>query len=404
MKTKQILAGIALVWAVGTSSGQELNSSPQPAAALGDDPTIWSEPGSPPWRVGAGQFWAEANYVLYWLKPVCYTVPGVTIGNPNDTVPGAVGQPGTQVVEGDHKFQFGGANGIRTRMGAWLTDDQLVGVELEGFVLEQVASGQSVTANASSPPLFLPFQNPDNSQGLLPFSIPGVVGASSNSVGTSRMWGLEANVPLHFAVEQGAWILHATALAGVRYLDLADRVLVTNTQYLISDPSVAALGQANFSTRNQFVGGQVGSRLGVEWGQLRLDLTTKLALGETHLVSDVNGSTLLSGSSVLPGLLPGPFLALPSNIGRSASERITVVPEFNLSMRWQVTDSVYLRLGYDLLYWNKILCPGDQMNPHVNATALPYHGPLVGLPAPTPQFVFTDAFLQGLEAGFGVNF
>jgi hypothetical protein len=102
--------------------------------------------------------------------------------------------------------------------------------------------------------------------------------------------------------------------------------------------------------------------------------------------------------------VPGPLLALPSNVGRLASDRITVVPEFNVRMRWQVTGHAYLTLGYNLLYWNRILCPGDQMDPHVNTTQLPFRGPATGPAAPAPQFVFTDAFAHGLEAGLGFNF
>src|SRR5262249_54549756 len=147
-----------------------------------------------------------------------------------------------------------------------------------------------------------------------------------------------------------------------------------------------------------------GSRLGVARGPVSLDLTTKLAFGGTHLVSEVAGSPLIGGASVLPPLGPGPLLALPSNVGKSASDRITGVPEFNLRFRWQVSEHIHLTLAYNLLYWNKILCPGDQMDPHVNTTVLPFRGSLAGPAAPVPQFAFTDAFAHGLEAGLGFSF
>ena len=67
-------------------------------------------------------------------------------------------------------------------------------------------------------------------------------------------------------------------------------------------------------------------------------------------------------------------------------------------------EHVHLTLGYNLLYWNKILCPGDQMDSHVNVTQLPFRGPVVGPRVPAPQFVFTDAFAHGLEAGLGFRF
>src|SRR5947209_5575566 len=52
-------------------------------------------------------FYAEVDYLLRWFKPVCLTPPLLTIGSPTSAVPGALGQPGTQVVVGEsHKFEF----------------------------------------------------------------------------------------------------------------------------------------------------------------------------------------------------------------------------------------------------------------------------------------------------------
>jgi hypothetical protein len=402
MRTARLVAVFAVAVAARAASGQESAAPPVTAPAAEHGST---ECGAGPTSTTAdGHLWAEVDYVRYWLKPVCLTVPTITAGSNADAQPGAGGQPGTQLLQGLHKFQFDGASGLRPRLGAWLGDDRLFGVEVEGFVLEQVAASSDVNATATSAPTFIAFQNPDNSHAALPFSIPGVVTASSAAVGRSQLWGVEGNLAAHFCADRGGCTLHATGLFGCRYLQLDDRVTVTNQQVLVSDPSVRAVGEADFATRNQFVGAQVGSRLGVSHGPLSLDLATKLALGGVHLVSTVAGGPLLSGASVLPPLVPGPVLALHSNVGRSASDRIAVVPEFNLRLRWRVADHVYLTLGYNALYWNRILCPGDEMDPHANVTELPFRGPVVGPPAPTPQFKFTDAFAHGLELGFGMNF
>jgi hypothetical protein len=399
MRTVPLLACLAIAWGAGEVLGQEapaflvappMVSQAVPEPLAGPDCCGYVKPCAGPC------VWAEADYVVYWLKPVCLTVP--TIGA---QIPG---QPGLVLAQGNHKFEFDGAQGIRPRLGAWLTDDQFLGVEVEGFVLEQVASGSPVVTTNGRPATFLLSQTPENTQLALPFSVPGVVNGGSSAVGMSRLWGLEANLAAHCSSQHGAWTLSATALAGCRYLNLDDRDVLINRQSLVSDPSVSAVGEANFATRNQFVGGQVGSRFGLARGGLSLDLTTKLAFGETHLASDVAGSPLIGGTSVLPPLVPGPVLALPSNVGHTASDRITVVPEFNLRLRWQLGEHAYLTLGYNLLYWNKILCPGDQMDSHVNPTELPFRGPATGPVAPVPLFVFTDAFAHGLEAGLGFSF
>ena len=197
--------------------------------------------------------------------------------------------------------------------------------------------------------------------------------------------------------------MHATAIFGCRYLQLDDRVLITNRQSLVANPAATAIGRADFQTTNQFIGGQIGSRFGLSNGPLSADLTTKLALGETHLSIDVAGNPLAT-AAIAPPLVPGPFLALPSNVGKQSSSRISVVPEVNATMAYQVTPHLRVTLGYNVLYWNKILCPGDEMDPHVNPTSLPFRGPLVGTPAPAPKFVFTDSFVQGLQAGLAFGF
>jgi hypothetical protein len=411
MRAAWLLALIGLGPGVGMTHAQQPDALPPPvteaparvAMPAQAEPPVAAVPvdqGFPaPWASsGGGRLWAEADYIVYWLKPVCLTVPTISSGSPTDQKPGVLGQAGTVLLQGDHKFEFGGASGIRPRFGAWLTADQFLGAEVEGFVLEQVAAGSPVVTNNGSPPTYLVYQNPDNSKGALPFTIPGVVTGTSSAVGSSHLWGLEGNLIAHIASQRGSWVIHVSGLAGWRYLQLNDRVFITNRQALVADPSVTAIGEANFATRNQFIGGQMGGRFGVVRGNLGVDLTTKLAFGETHLVSDVAGSPL-PGASALPPLVPGPLLALPSNIGQLSSYRITVVPEVNLRLRWQVTQCICLTLGYNVLYWNKILCPGDQMDPHVNTSQLPFRGPPTGPAAPGLQFVFTDAFAHGLEAG-----
>jgi hypothetical protein len=97
-------------------------------------------------------------------------------------------------------------------------------------------------------------------------------------------------------------------------------------------------------------------------------------------------------------------LALPSNIGREAADRITLVPEVGLTLHYCVTEQVTLSLGYSALYWNKVLCPGDQMDGHVNVTQLPFHGPPAGPAVPAPLFEHTDAFAQGVNGGLEYRF
>jgi len=349
-------------------------------------------------------FWVGAEYLAWWLKPVCLKAPIMTLGSTADPVPGAAGQEHTQLVVGPGKFEFGPGSGLRPSIGAWLTPDHFLSWEANGFMLETVANSQSFRAGPGTPPAFLPYQDPSNVNQALPFSVPGAVNAGAVAVGRSRLWGAESNLAAHISETRGNYLITGTGLIGFRYLELSDSVTVTDQQSLVADPAATATGADRFSTRNQFYGGQFGAEVGITRGCWSMDLLTKMALGWTHQSRVINGSPLISGAPVEPGLLPGPFLAMPSNVGRATNDAITLVPEIGVKAHYNVRDWCVLSLGYSCLYWNKVLCPGDQMDTHLNVTQLPGHGPVVGPAAPAPMFVHTDAFAQGLNAGIEIRY
>jgi hypothetical protein len=358
---------------------------------------------SPPDQEACSCFYADAALLLRWFKPVCETPPVITIGSPADRVPGAVGQPGTQVVLGkSHKFEFPMTPGMEFT-GGWDRGDGALGVEVSGFLMQRAANSQHFAADPSgSPNTYLAYQAPDNTQQALPFTIPGVVTGASTSMGTTKVWGIESNLFLPLSLGVGRWTVYGKFLAGARYLDLTDRVHVTNTLQLVADPSAVATGEDQFSTHNQFAGPQVGTTVGVAWGRWSLEYTTKLAAGITHQSRDIEGSPLVATTFPSPLLVPGPLLALPSNIGHESARRVTLVPEVGLKSEVALTSWCSVSLGYSLLYWNKVLCPGDQMSPLANITQLPFHGPVTGPLQPMPLFVHTDYFAQGLS--FAVEF
>jgi hypothetical protein len=399
------IVGVLSVWAIwcGTAPGQVPDLlDPAKAPALCDPPVLSTADDTP---VGCPRLYAEVDYLLRWFKPVCLTPAVLSVGNPAAPVPGAVSQPGTQVVVGQlHKFEFDMTSGIQVA-ARWEWNDRGFGLEARGFVMEQAAASQQFAAGPNgSPATYLNYQAPDNSQQALPFTIPGVVTGGSVAVGSTKVWGVETDFALPITRADNGQGVFGTFLVGSRYLDLTDRVRLSNALSLVGDPAAVAFGADQFITRNQFVGPQVGTRLGLQWGRWSVEYTTLLAAGLTHQVRIIEGSPLLAATAVSPLLVPGPLLALPSNIGRETAWRVTLVPEIGLKTRVALADWCSVSLGYSLLYWNKVLCPGDQMDPHVNISQLPVHGPVTGARAPMPLFVHTDYFAQGLDLGLEIRF
>lgn len=352
-------------------------------------------------------FYTDIEFLLRWFKPVCASVPIVTIGNPNAPTPGALGQPGTQIVVGGlppHKFEFPMTPGVQLKAG-WTPADRGFALEVSGFIMEQVANSQHFSADANGAPYsYLPYQAPDNSFHALPFTIPGVVTGGSVAVGSTKVWGVESDLAIPFMVDRGGYALYASFLVGGRYLDLTDRVRITNALRLVADPSAVAIGADQFSTHNQFAGPQVGTTFGLARGRWSFEMTNKLAAGVTHQLRNIEGSPLLGASIESPLLVPGPLLALPSNIGRETASRVTLIPEIGVKTNLALTSWCSLSLGYSLLYWNKVLCPGDQMSPLVNITQVPFQGPASGPRDPKPLFNHTDYFAQGLSIGIQVRY
>lgn len=350
--------------------------------------------------------WTRVDYLLWWTKPVCLKPPTVSTGNPGDTTPGALGEPGTTVVLGGSKFEFAGASGIRPAVGFWFTPDGTLGFEASGHLTEQRAANQSVSLGAGNAPGYLPYQDPQNVQQALPFSLPGVVDATALAAGRSRLWGTEANLVTAFEAQRGACLLRATYLFGFRQLDLSESVELTSVQTLVADPAQFAMGHNAFQTRNQFYGAQIGGRFAIQRDNWNVEMGLKLAAGETRLSVAISGGPLTAGESLLdiPGnparpLLPGPILALPSNSGRITTWRVSFVPEADIRFSYRIGDALRLSLGYSLIYLNRNVCPGDQMSTIVNISQLPGYGPVAGPAQPKDPFVRTDYFAAGLALG-----
>src|SRR5262245_49143918 len=66
-----------------------------------------------PW----GRAWLSADYLRWWVRSGPITTPLLTLGTLGDAPPAALGQPGTQVLFGDHPLHFDSFNGMRLQGG-----------------------------------------------------------------------------------------------------------------------------------------------------------------------------------------------------------------------------------------------------------------------------------------------
>jgi hypothetical protein len=388
MKRGAVLAVLTLGWAVSCADAQTAPDDQPPAAGPG--------------------IRAEAEYLLWFIKPLGLRQAVVTLGSPNDAVPGALGQPGTTVALGAGAFHFGAVNGARAALDEWFLADDLLGVQVSGFVLESVAGVAAFRSGPDGAPAsYLPYQDPAGNQRAIPFTTPGLLAGSSTAVGNRKLWGAEAS--LISCVHEGArrspfgegdLLVRVTALAGFRYLDLADSTLLTNELLWTPDPNLFALGQDLFTARNRFYGGQVGARVALVFDALIVDATAKLAAGATSAaVNAEGGPRLLRSFRNEDGFIPGPLLVLPSNRGRRSRTVASVVGEVGVNARYQVTDWLRLTAGYAFLGWQSVAGPGGPASPTVNVTQLPGQGPLQGPVGPAAAPHLAGFYAHGLCFG-----
>jgi hypothetical protein len=354
-------------------------------------------------------FWTEFEWVLWWFKQR-QLPPLVTQGNPSDVVPGALGQPGTTVIFGNNGSDTNPYNGFRFWAGYYCDDAHCFGIEGNFFVLENRVARTVISSNGDpGTPLFArPFSNVNLlRQDADPIAVPGVMAGTIIFAQPRQLYGSEVNVRLSTGTDQfsrSRW----SFLVGGRYLNLNEKF---ETNEALSDiPGLGAAGfnyslDEHFSTSNYFWGGQVG--LGWDWsiGDVFVGIDYLVAVGRNHEKLLVTGGT--SATSQADGTVTlGPnraLLVMPSNVGLTTDTVTSVVQELTFHLGYNFNKYVNISVGYNFLYWNKLLQPNDQLDTAINIQKLDVFDQ-VGPARPAPRFQQSNMWVHGLTLSLGISF
>src|SRR5262249_13652732 len=140
--------------------------------------------------------------------------------------------------------------------------------------------------------------------------------------------------------------LSLDAIAGFRYANLREELEIGQTSELLAGGTAGFEGSPvvapatigifdSFSTRNEFYGGQLGVRGEYLFGDFVGRFRGTVALGGTHEVGSINGSTVLTTPATGTTTAAGGLLAVSSNSGRITQDRFSVVPELNFDLGYQ---------------------------------------------------------------------
>jgi hypothetical protein len=389
---------------------QAVDATKPPAADLPADGEV---AGGPYGGNGPSVGWFSAEYIYWWLKR--QNLPPLVTTSP-DISQGILGQPGTQVLfGGDNTPDNRGHSGVRVYGGIWLDCEQCWNLDFSAFLLPRFSNTTTIGSQFSNMLLARPFFSLNT---MTPTSeLDSEMGLSKGTKTISlpqRFWGAEVDLSHKLCC---GCCYRADLLAGFRFLELDESVEIgefIKVANPITNPNFQNFMQFagdtiqvsdRFSTRNQFYGGKVGIDAAFAHGPWQLELRGLVALGDTHEIIDISGSQSVTTPAGMTTNFTGGLLALPSNIGHFTHNEFAVVPEATVNVGYRFTHCCLVYVGYNFLYWSRVVRPGDQIDTVVDTSQIPNFGTgtSVGIARPAVPFKQSDFWAQGFDVGIELS-
>jgi hypothetical protein len=335
-----------------------------------------------------GHWSVTGEYLMWFLRegrvPPLLTTSSYFSG-------GRLGEPDTRILYGDDRLEtrhgdrfFGG----RITLG-WVNAAETFGVEGRAFFLERDSTYFKATSDGSNL-LARPYFTADGTSTSAVIAGPTILGpADGGFVGYSRveLFGEEGNAVVPLA-SGGA--VCCDLLFGTRFLQMRDRLDLTDTGHLLPARTVLFGLEDHWHTHDAFYGGQVGLRGRATWGNWFVDVRATAALGgddqQVKAFGDRTYQTPLQRT-----VLPFGLFVQPGNSGTFERGRVDFVSETSGSLGYRLGHHAAVLVGYTFLYWNNPVRAGDQAD-------------LVVDPKKTTVPFKTDAFwAQGLNVGLDLR-
>ena len=363
--------------------------------------------------------WGEADYLLWWTKGMA--IPPLVTGGASGTLDAT----DLRILYGDSTILDEARSGFRFGLGSWLDAAQCWGIEGDYWMLGDATEHFRAASNATgSPHLFRPFFNinprdedgdfaPPAREDAEIVSTPGVLAGAVDVDSYSELLGAGLRFRRQLYCESecvdscdpcGPVLSRSSRLdflIGSRYAQLREGIRIRETlTSLLPPPEQGTFNILDeFATTNSFH----GADLGVTWqrrcGPWRVDILGRLALGGVEQSADIAGQTTIAGSAADNGVFAGGLLAQETNIGTRRRRVFAMMPELGISLGYQLTPRLSARVGYNLLYWSRVVRPGEVIDLDVNPDLLPPQESVAGAMRPRFEWQDTDFWAQGLRAG-----
>lgn len=368
-----------------------------------------------PWLgLEPGRLWVRGESLLWWTKGV--HVPELVTTSDNNTSYDRAGQLGlstTHLLFGNQDVNGSSRPGGRISFGLRPTECTPWGVEATYFQLGNDVTRYDISSTGY-PILARPFYNLSLSTtsgsgdaNVLAFrNTTGVVQTGDVHVAAdTRLYGVEV---LFRRQLYNLCTSQLDLLAGWRYMQLRDSLAISSHTDVVDPQDILDVDAGTtidvldqFQTQNLFNGGEIGLVASTQFCRWSLEAMMKVAIGNTRSRVALSGSTVTTDPAGEATTTASGLLVLPSNSGILQRDAFTMIPEFGLTVGYDLTCRLRATMGYSIMYWGKVARAGDQINLDINPTQV---DTLTGAARPNMPFVTNDFWAQGMNFGLEYHF
>jgi hypothetical protein len=299
--------------------------------------------------------------------------------SPDDTPrvdAGVLGDDDTSILFGDDSLNGGGRSGVRTIFGVYLTDC----TRLEGDWFTLGSKGSQFNRSSEGDPILArPFFNLQPDSGLPRqdsnvIAYPDLFDGRIDIRANTEFMGAGIHLARNISYCGDCRGYHKLDFVyGFRYLGLYENFDVDSSSEVTGGEAGPPLGTVisvhdAFSTSNSFFGGNVGVSGEANVGRWFFTGAARLGIGGTREKVAIGGSTRVRQPGEDGVTFDGGLLAMPTNIGQYSTNSFGLIPHLELRVAYCVTRQIRWTVGYDLMYWSRVVRPGDQISLFVNPT------------------------------------
>jgi hypothetical protein len=432
-----------------------------PVAGIGPPPgPMYPTPGPyaaplfqpPPGGLGGGdggrcapRWWFDGEYLLWFASSQPVNFPLLTTSAP--AASGLLGLSSTIELVPANDINYSAISGFRLSGGFYGDADRRFGALVSGFYTEQKGVDQRFGTSFGStgiPLLARPFIDTTGvSSSLVVTDTAFGTGGAVVSTWTST-WGIEASALWNLfrsPPDKNFWC-SVDLLAGYKFLQNTEELRIESFTTLTGArlipifvpgpfgvpiqvgvrilPSPVPVGGVvtgapatvqvldRIRASNRFNGGVFGVRHETRFGMWSVQAIGKLGVGNMHQVLEFQGATnFFNPATGRTGATYGGLFANSTNIGKWNHDEFTLIPELTVNLGVNLTRSLTMFVGYNFMYISNVARPGNQVNPVVDSTTIPFSptfGALGNPPGTQVLFVQDDFWLQGVNFGMSIRY